>query len=147
MAIQLLKYQNCSLHFLQLIILMEITGYLWKRGMSLETWHWTAWLITFDNYTTGIDKNLSDGSIPSYCVPNPAKGKVTIEFSLPQDFTGKVDISLLDAANKVLKRFKVPNPVSGRNGMILDIEGMAPGAYIYKIETEKVTTAGRLIIL
>jgi hypothetical protein len=103
--------------------------------------------VTFDNYTTGDNENLSDVSITSYCVPNPAKDKVTIEFSLPQGFIGKVDISLLDAAYKVIKRFKVPNPLSGKNRMILDIEGMAPGAYIYKIESEKETTAGRLIIL
>jgi hypothetical protein len=58
-----------------------------------------------------------------------------------------VNISLLDAAYKVIKKFKVPNPVSGKNRMILDIEGMAPGAYLYKIETEKESTVGRLIIL
>ncbi len=101
--------------------------------------------VTFDNYTTGLGDNLHQDS-STKCFPNPAVGTTTVIFNLVQDFQGKVSISLLDATSKVINSYEVPNPVSGMNTLVLDVSGIVPGAYIYKIETDKESISGRLII-
>jgi hypothetical protein len=104
-------------------------------------------MITFDNYTTGMDENQSDRILASYCYPNPAANTAILEFNLPDDNSGIVNISLFDSKLREVNKIQVSNPAPGLNRVKLDLPELSPGVYFYKIGLNEITETGRIVVL
>lgn len=76
----------------------------------------------------GISDSKNTISFDIY--PNPGKNQIQIEF---QELLGPVEISVLDLSGRQL----LQQEVQGRNSSLLEIQALASGMYLLRIETEE----------
>lgn len=103
--------------------------------------------VTFNNFTTELNKTFADSGFPSKCVPNPATGSTELEFYLPAHSQGQIHAALFNAAMFEVMRVDLPHPTTSKNRMVLNLKGLESGCYVYKIYSENTATYGKLIIL
>ena len=104
--------------------------------------------VVFDNYTTNIEDHGSlSQSIKAICYPNPANGIFTIEYSIPQEYSGLVKISLLDSKLSTAKILSEEYVETGTKKHSFNSNNFSPGLYFYQIEISGQKIIGKLLIL
>lgn len=96
------------------------------------------WRITFPPY-------LSVPELPAFpnvvVYPNPAQNSIQFEFYCKDP--GPVKISLTDAQGKLVSVPFQKEVAGGHQNIVLDIEALSIGMYLYTIEVDGVSTVGK----
>ncbi len=98
-----------------------------------------------DDGTFGIgDDKFMNGLKLGQSFPNPAKGRVTIEYELQT--ANDVRIELCDIQGKIVKSFPQGRQVAGKHSFSFDSSQMAPGVYFYTLFSGQKHLTKRLLI-
>ena len=89
-----------------------------------------------DSVFTSIDVNEENPPMAIY--PNPTEGQIRV--NIPESFTGKVDILLIDLAGSIVLRKKGAESLSGE--LELDLSKLANGPYFLNIQQKRKGSLG-----
>ena len=78
------------------------------------------------------------------CYPNPARDKATVAYRV--NSVTPVKISLLDMGGKLIKVVVDEQKVPGDYEVKLDLVGLQPGIYLYRMETGIINETKKLVI-
>ena len=76
--------------------------------------------------------------------PNPGKQFTTIMYIVPENTS--VDLSLFDLQGRKVKGMVSEFKTAGVHRYTLDLKGLSPGLYIYKMQTSNYSSTKRLIV-
>jgi hypothetical protein len=77
--------------------------------------------------------------------PNPARGKTTVAFSLPA--ACDATLTVYDIAGRKVAVPFAGAAKAGDNEVALDVSGLAPGVYAYRLEAAGATAARRMVVI
>ena len=95
-----------------------------------------------DGQITSTEKIAVSHEITAY--PNPATGEVKLRFDL--ESAGRANLSLVNMMGQRTQVFRNQQFFSGRNDVTVNLDGFAPGIYVYQLEAEGKAFVGKLII-
>lgn len=126
--------------------LEENTTYYWRvRGWN-EAGS-SPWSDTWE-FTTDIFSSVNGGDYSVFKTtvsPNPFKDKVKISFTLTEPTP--VTIKVLDATGREIITLMNGEIRSGENSVEWSASGLPSGLYFYTLSTNKLTEAGRLVLV
>ena len=91
----------------------------------------------------GMDENNGDVFSVEQNQPNPAHGKVLVDFNIPQ--SGKVHFELRNALGQVIVTEELDRTV-GKNQFEIDATSLASGVYYYTVEFDKQRITKKMIV-
>ncbi|RUA30812.1 MAG: hypothetical protein DSY76_02070, partial [Bacteroidetes bacterium] len=91
----------------------------------------------------GLAENGADVFSVEQNQPNPAHGKVTIDFTIPQ--SGKVHFELRNALGQVIITEELDRQV-GQNQIEIDATDLASGVYYYTVEFDKQRITKKMLV-
>ncbi len=91
----------------------------------------------------GIEENVGDVFSVEQNQPNPAHGKVLIDFTIPQ--SGKVHFELRNALGQIIVTEELDRQV-GQNQIEVDAAGLASGVYYYTVEFDKHRITKKMLV-
>jgi hypothetical protein len=91
----------------------------------------------------GVDENEADVFTVEQNQPNPAHGKVVIDFSIPQ--SGKVHFELRNALGQVIVTEEYDRTI-GNNQIVIDATDLSSGVYYYTVEFDKQRITKKMLV-
>ncbi|UZR95088.1 DUF1501 domain-containing protein [Chondrinema litorale] len=102
--------------------------------------------IVNSNFVTGTsDEFFNDRFRLNNCYPNPAKDETVINFYINN--SGQVKLRLFNVEGKEVKVMVDSYMQYGEHDIKVNVRGLAPGMYIYKLETGKFTASRKMNIV
>jgi hypothetical protein len=77
--------------------------------------------------------------------PNPARGSTTVAFSVPA--ACEATVTVYDVAGRKVAVPFAGTAVAGENEVALDVSGLAPGVYAYRLEAAGATASRKMVIV
>ncbi len=115
-------------------------------GWTVEKWTYSSTLPTIK--LTDVKKESNN--IPkdfglSQNYPNPFNPSTTIEFSIPQQTN--VTLSIFSLSGQLVRTLLNKDLSAGKYSVSFNASGLASGAYIYRLKTDKLTLTKKMIFL
>jgi hypothetical protein len=78
--------------------------------------------------------------------PNPAAGRVTVRYAVPEEATGEARLALYDVMGRKVRTVRA-GPVAGRQQAQLDVSGLASGVYVLRLRAGGAVKTRRLTVV
>ena len=93
----------------------------------------------------GLDERSIANTINAYIYPNPASGFTNLNYTLSKSEI--VTVTLMSIDGKEIKHLSDGRKNSGYNSQILDLNDMAPGVYLVRINTGGRTVSQKMVAI
>jgi photosystem II stability/assembly factor-like uncharacterized protein len=92
-----------------------------------------------------IDQSpTTEGNVLLQNVPNPCDSRTTIAYDLPTE--ASVSVCLYDVEGRLLRTLVCGTQTAGHHGIDVDVSGLTPGTYYYRIDTDTQSEGRRLVV-
>ncbi len=107
-------------------------------------------IAVWTDFTPVTGVAVEDSELPSESklhqnYPNPFNPSTTVVFELAE--TANVDVSVFDLLGREAKRLTSGRLAPGRHEVLVEMEGMPSGVYLYRIKTDGFVETRRMILL
>lgn len=108
----------------------------------LGTFGAAVWTGSIDG-VSGVDDPRPSAGGETTIIPNPVTGRGTLIYRLRQ--AGDVRLTIMNVVGVPVLSRDLGSGVEGENSLEVDMKGVAPGIYFYRIESNNSVRIGRLV--
>jgi len=100
---------------------------------------------TIDVVTEGIEAGEYFPASLDPVTPSPVRTTAQVSYNIPEQ--GRVSITVMDVAGRVVQTLRNENVPAGRGTVTLDASGMTPGVYFVTMHTAETTLTRKLAVV